>query len=283
MSSKSTESPPGTPGTESRAAHSFRPKHFDTALRLPTSSQIDALWRSYPSDVAVALDRLLRQEGEPVFSSFGCQEAIFPRLALGGEGKDLLRVGLFGGFDSEPVETLTRLGHLPEILRAEYPLLLKELALRLYPIANPLAFTGSWQSLPGHTLRRRLWKTGERADTYYLKRELGVQGFQLLFLVSANPAEPASLSASSRLLIEEVIHPVLERLTGQEIALTAWKEADSLLQGAEESGTGAILKTLPSEIRINYPLSADPGRNLGRLLGALLREYRSFLSFRENL
>ncbi|SDU06313.1 hypothetical protein SAMN05444156_1746 [Verrucomicrobium sp. GAS474] len=265
-----------------RTAPAFRPKAFDTSLRV-FSSQIDALWREYPPEVAIILDRLLRQEGEPVFTSFGCQEAVFPRLSLGGEGKDLLRVGIFGGFDLEPAGTLTRLGNLPDILRAEYPLLLKELSLRLYPIANPLAFTGSWQSLPGQTLRRRLWRAEERADTYYLKRELGVQRFQLLFLLSANPAEPASISASSRVITEEVLQPVLERLSGQEIALTGWKEGDSFLQNAAGADIGTVLTPFPSEIRINYPLPADPGRNLARLLGALLREYRTFLSFRENL
>ncbi len=264
---------------ETRSPSAFRPKYFEPARASSASrARIDAFWREYPAEVALALDRLLRQEGEPAFSSFGCQEVVFPRLSLVGEGKDPLRVGLFGGFEQEPVEALTRLATLPELLRTEYPLLLQALSLRLYPIANPLAFTGSWQSLPGLTLRRRLWRNDDRADTYYLKRELGVQGFQVLLLLSANPAEPASVSSSSRIVTEEVLHPVLERLTAQEVALVPWREDDSLLRGASPT-----LKSLPSEIRINYPLPADPGRNLSRLVGALLREYRAFLSFRENL
>jgi len=257
---------------------SFRPTSFDTPRR-GSEARIDALWRDYPPEVAFVLDRLLRREGEPVFSSFGCREAVFPRLALVGEGKDPLRVGLFGGFEQEPAAAPARLGDVPETLRAEFPLLLHALALRIYPVANPLAFTGSWQSLPGVALRRRLWRAEERADTYYLKREFGVQRFQVVILLSTNEAEPASISTPSRVVTEEVLHPVLEQLTGQEVALARWKEGDSLLQYAD----AASLKPFPSEIRINYPLAADPGRNLARLVGALLREYRAFLSFRENL
>jgi hypothetical protein len=123
----------------------------------------------------------------------------------------------------------------------------------------------------------QLWRGSQRADSYYLERELGTHEFHIVGVIDADPAEPATITASRPLFVDEVIAPVVERLRSLEIAVAAWQPTHSLIA---EAG----IASAPLELRINYPLAADPlRRNLLRLLAEVLREYRAFLSYRENL
>jgi hypothetical protein len=255
----------------------FQPKTF--GLLGGSRARESPLWRTYPEDVADALRGLADLSPQLSFSTFGGGELLFPRTAgrTSGTASAPLRVGLFGGFEAEDLRAVARLGRFPLDLLAGDGLLGLGIEARAYPVANPLAFTDPDRALSGWALRSQLWRGTRRADAYYLERELGIHEFHVLFLVTADPSEPANVSASRPLFLDEVVAPVLDRLRSHEIAAAPWEESHSLAETAD-------LAPAPLQLRINYPLGADPeGRNLARLAIELLREYRAFLSFQENL
>ena len=262
----------------------YQPKQF--GLLVGGRARELSLWEEWPPLVAESLRGLVDLAPSLAFSTFGEGKRIFPRVTGRAEGPGTLplRLGLFGGFEAgawgderAQAATASRLGRFPLDLRAEEGLLGLGIEVRAYPAANPLAFTDPEQALSGWALRSRLWRGSRRADTYYLERELGTHEFHVLCVVDADPDEPASVAASRPLFLDEVVAPVLDRLRSWEIAAAPWQASHSLLDGAE-------IAPAPLELRINYPLAADPERrNLVRLVATLLGEYRAFLAYQDNL
>lgn len=262
----------------------FQPSQFGLATGSRAGEA--APWHGWPAPIAEALRSLAHLSPSLSFSAFGGGKAVFPRTAVRtpGPGHRALRIGLFGGFEAlddaaAQAEAATRLGRFPLDLSQEDGLLGLGIEARAYPVANPLALVDPDEALDGVVLRSRLWRGSRRPDAYYLERELGTHEFHLVCLVDADPSEPASVSASLPLVLDEVVGPVLDRLRlrSWDIAASPWRPGHSLLDGA-------AIAPAPLELRINYPLAADPERrNLSRLVAELLREYRAFLSYQDNL
>lgn len=259
----------------------FRPRHFNP----PRGGRVGSPgpWQAYPPETAATLRAAARVSRTLALSSFGevGPGPIFPRVAFRAPAgaAEPLRIGLFGGADPEPPAAAERLILFPERLAGEHAPLRSAVDFRIYPVTNPLALTDPARALSGGALRKALWQGSDRADIYYLERELGLGAFHGVVSVDADPSEPATVSASGDVLAREVVAPVLRRLGGQEVAPVGWKPSFSLLAGAELSG-----RTRPFELRINYPVAADPGgNNFSLLLAELLREYRGFLAFQENI
>ena len=265
----------------------YKPKSFENrgrtgidSLRQPTDNQYNPIKEAAR---LLDLDGSLDKAGRLAFRLLGEVPWLLPRITLRATEPEPIRIGIFGGFDPEPVEAGRRLARVPLQFLADEESLASRIEAHVYPASNFPAFSHGnprkpqTQPLRGVLLRASLWQSSERPEAYYLERELGVHEFDGLLLVTANPFEPAWVSAAGKVLEKGVVAPVLARLANLEIATGSWHPEYSLLRGAE-------LRPEPFQIRINYPLGSDPERtNLGRLIAELIREYRSFLSFQENI
>ena len=219
-----------------------------------------------------------------------------PRFVFQGPpgGGSVIRLGLFAAIHGDEPEGAMALRDFLLQLDDE-PASAQGYELYAYPVCNPSGFEDdSRHSRTGCDLNREFWHGSTQPEVYYLERELGVHQFAgLVALHSDDTAEGVYAFVRGATLTEALAKPVLVAAarflplaSGETI--DGFPARDGLISQCYEGvlSNPAELKPLPFEIIFETPQTFPVDRQAAAAqaaLGAILREYRQFIAYGQNL
>ncbi len=219
-----------------------------------------------------------------------------PRFVFRGPpgGHDPIRLGLFAAIHGdEPEGTFA----LRDFLLAldDDPALAQGYELYAYPVCNPSGFEDQTRhSRAGFDLNREFWRGSKQPEVYLLERELGVRRFAgLVALHSDDTCDGAYAYVRGATLTEALAKPALAAAaaflplaTGA--VIDGFPARDGLISECYEGvlGNPAERHPLPFEIIFETPQGAPVAQQTAgaaAALDAILREYRQFLAYGQDL
>ncbi len=229
------------------------------------------------------------------FHHGGCHYRL-PRFVFQGPpgGGGTIRLGIFAAIHGdEPEGTVALRDFLLELV-AE-PLLAQGYEIYAYPVCNPSGLEdGTRHSRAGCDLNREFWHGSRQPEVYYLERELGVHQFAgLVALHSDDTSAGAYAFVRGAALTEALAGPALTAaaeflpLAGGEF-IDGFPARGGLISQRYDGvlSNPVELKPLPFEIIFKTPQSYPAARQVAAAkaaLGAILREYRQFIAYGQNL
>ena len=205
-----------------------------------------------------------------------------------------IRLGLFGAIHGDEPEGAMALRDF--LLRLDdEPMLAQGYELYAYPVCNPSGLEDATRhSRAGRDLNREFWRGSTEPEVYFLERELGVHQFAgLVALHSDDTTDGAYAFVRGATLTEALAKPALTAaarflpLAHGEI-IDGFPAQGSLISHCYEGvlSNPAELHPLPFEIIFETPQTYPvPQQTAGATaaLGAILREYRQFIAYGQNL
>lgn len=247
------------------------------------------------SDLASRAGSFLRESPVGEFHSGQCLYRL-PRFIFRGPhgGSEPIRLGLFAAIHGdEPEGALALVDFLKNLVA--FPDLARGYELYVYPVCNPTGFEdGTRHSRTGLDLNREFWKGSIQPEIYYLERELGVMQFAgLVSLHSDDTADGLYAYVRGATLTEALAKPVLTA-AAQFLPLAAGETIDGftarnglIAQCFEGVLSNPVeLRPLPFEIIFETPQRTPQGLQIQATVAALeavLREYRQFLAYAQDL
>ncbi len=225
----------------------------------------------------------------------GCHYRL-PRFVFQGPsgGGGTIRLGIFAAIHGDEPEGAVALRDFLLDLVVE-PQLAQGYEIYAYPVCNPSGLEdGTRQSRADCDLNREFWHGSTQPEVYYLERELGVHQFAgLVSLHSDDTSEGAYAFVRGATLTEALAKPALAAaakflpLASGEI-IDGFPASAGLVSQCYEGvlSNPAELKPLPFEIIFETPQSFPAARQTEAAkaaLGAILREYRQFIAYGQNL
>ena len=229
------------------------------------------------------------------FHHEGCHYRL-PRFVFQGPsgGGGTIRLGIFAAIHGDEPEGAVALRDFLLDLVAE-PQLAQGYEIYAYPVCNPSGLEdGTRYSRAGCDLNREFWRGSKQPEIYYLERELGVHQFAgLVALHSDDTSEGAYAFVRGATLTEALAKPALSAaaeflpLASGEI-IDGFPARSGLISQCYEGvlTNPAELKPLPFEIIFETPQSSPATQQIAAVkaaLGAILREYRQFIAYGQNL
>jgi len=220
-----------------------------------------------------------------------------PRFVFHGPsiGEDPVRIGIFAAIHGDEQETAhAALEFLQGLLKE--PERARGYQIYVYPLCNPTGVkAGTRHSRSGVDLNREFWKGSKEPEVYYLERELGVLLFQGVIALHADDTTPGVYAyVRGSTLTEALARPAIEaaeaflpRAAGS--VIDGFPAADALIQGHCFDGVlsnPAELHPAPFELIFETPQDKPFNLQVKAAVAALdriLREYRPFLAFGQNL
>ena len=262
-----------------------------------------------PNDRNNAVDRLLaplvEQASQPdsrlrysplgEFRHGSCRYRL-PRFVFQGPpgGGGAIRLGIFAAIHGDEPEGAVALRDFLLQLVAD-PKLAQGYEIYAYPVCNPSGLEdGTRHSRAGCDLNREFWHGSAQPEVYYLERELGVHQFAgLVALHSDDTAEGAYAFVRGATLTKALAEPVLAAaakflpLASGEI-IDGFPARSGLISQCYEGvlSNPSELKPLPFEIIFETPQTFPIDRQISAAkaaMGAILREYRQFIAYGQNL
>ncbi len=177
----------------------------------------------------------------------------------------------------------------------DHPTLAQGYEVYAYPVCNPSGFEDNTRhSRAGLDLNREFWSGSKQPEVYFLERELGVQQFAgLVALHSDDTCDGAYAYVRGATLTEALAKPALAAAskflplaTGE--VIDGFPARDGLISQCYDGvlSNPAELNPLPFEIIFETPQGAPvPHQTAGAVaaLGAILREYRQFIAYGQDL
>ncbi len=255
---------------------------------------VDALLRPLVERAARAGSRL-RYSPVGNFHHGTCRYRL-PRFIFQGPsgGGQSIRLGLFAGVHGDEPEGALALRDFLLALDDD-PALSQGYDLYVYPVCNPSGFEdGTRHSRAGCDLNREFWRGSSQPEVYYLERELGVQQFAgLVALHSDDTVDGAYAFVRGATLTEALTKPALAAaaahlpLAGGAV-IDGFPARDGLISQCYEGilSNPAELSPLPFEIIFETPQTfpvTQQAAGAVAALRAILREYRQFLAYGQDL
>ena len=219
-----------------------------------------------------------------------------PRFVFQGppSGGGTIRLGIFAAIHGDEPEGAVALRDFLLQLAHE-PQLAQGYEIYAYPVCNPSGFEDNTRcSRAGCDLNREFWHGSKQPEVYYLERELGVHQFAgLVALHSDDTAEGAYAFVRGATLTEALAKPALTA-AAQFLPLASGEMIDGfpaqngLISQCYEGvlSNPAELKPLPFEIIFETPQTFAATAQIAAAaaaLNAILREYRQFIAYGQNL
>ncbi len=259
--------------------------------------------RGNPVDALLAplIERVARPGSRLHYSPVGefhhgaCRYRL-PRFVLRGPpgGGGTIRLGLFAAIHGDEPEGAIALRDFLLQLDDE-PVLAKGYELYVYPVCNPSGLEDNTRySRAGRDLNREFWHGSQEPEVYFLERELGVHQFAgVVALHSDDTTEGAYAFVRGATLTEALAKPALAAaakflpLAVGEI-IDGFPAREGLISQCYEGvlSNPAELQPLPFEIIFETPQSHPVIRQVAAAvaaLGVILREYRQFLAYGQDL
>ena len=205
-----------------------------------------------------------------------------------------IRLGVFAAIHGDEPEGAVALRDFLLGLVAD-PQLAQGYEVYAYPVCNPSGLEdGTRHSRAGCDLNREFWHGSAQPEVYYLERELGVHQFAgLVALHSDDTAEGAYAFVRGATLTEALAKPALAAaaeflpLASGEI-IDGFPARSGLIAQCYEGvlSNPSELKPLPFEIIFETPQNFPGDRQIlaaRAALVAVLREYRQFIAYGQNL
>ncbi len=219
-----------------------------------------------------------------------------PRFVFQGPpgGGGTIRLGIFAAIHGDEPEGAVALREFLLQLTRE-PDQAQGYEVYAYPVCNPSGFEDNTRSSrAGYDLKREFWRGSTQPEVYYLERELGVHQFAgLVALHGDGTAEGAYAFVRGATLAEALAKPALAAaaeflpLASGEIIDGFPARAGLISQCCEGVlSNPAELKPLPFEIIFETPQTFSATEQIAAAtaaLGAVLREYRQFIAYGQNL
>lgn len=219
-----------------------------------------------------------------------------PRFVFRGPsgGGGVIRLGLFAAIHGDEPEGAAALRDF--LLRLDdEPALAQGYELYAYPVCNPSGLEDNTRhSRAGRDLNREFWHGSKEPEVYFLERELGVHQFAgLVALHSDDTANGAYAYVRGATLTEAIAKPALAAaseflpLASGEI-IDGFPARNGLISQCYEGvlSNPAELQPLPFEIIFETPQTLPITQQTAAavaVLGTILREYREFIVYGENL
>ena len=219
-----------------------------------------------------------------------------PRFVFQGPpgGGATIRLGLFAAIHGDEPEGAAALRDFLLGLVRE-PGLAQGYEIYAYPVCNPSGLEDNTRaSRAGYDLNREFWRGSQQPEVYYLERELGVLQFAgLVALHSDDTTAGAYAFVRGATLTEALAKPALAAATeflplacGETI--DGFPACNGLISLCYEGvlSNPAELHPLPFEIIFETPQTFPADRQVAAAtaaLGAILREYRQFIAYGDNL
>ena len=229
------------------------------------------------------------------FDHGGCRYQL-PRFVFHGSpgGGGTIRLGIFAAIHGDEPEGavalcdfLLKLAHEPQLAQGY--------EIYAYPVCNPSGLEDNTRcSRAGYDLNREFWHGSAQPEVCYLERELVAHQFAgLVALHSDDTAEGVYAFVRGATLTEALAKPVLTAakqflpLALGEI-IDGFPARSSLISQCYEGilCNPAELKPLPFEIIFETPQTFPFDRQVAATvgaLGAILREYRQFIAYGQDL
>ena len=219
-----------------------------------------------------------------------------PRFLFQGPpgGGQPIRLGLFAAIHGDEPEGAAALRDFLLALD-DNPVLGQGYELYAYPVCNPTGLEDNTRhSRAGLDLNREFWHGSQQPEVYYLERELGVLQFAgLVALHSDDTTDGAYAFVRGATLTEALAKPALAAaaeflpLASGEI-IDGFPARGGLISQCYEGvlSNPAELHPLPFEIIFETPQTVPADRQTAAAvaaLGAILREYRQFLAYGQDL
>ena len=219
-----------------------------------------------------------------------------PRFVFRGPpgGGGTIRLGLFASIHGDEPEGAAALRDFLLQLVQE-PHLAQGYEVYAYPVCNPSGLEdGTRHSRAGCDLNREFWHGSKQPEVYYLERELGVHQFAgLVALHCDTTAKGAYAFVRGATLTEALAKPALAAaaeylpLANGEI-IDGFAARGGLISECCEGvlSNPAELNPLPFEIIFTTPRAHPMPRQVAAVvatLGTILREYRQFLAYGQDL
>ena len=219
-----------------------------------------------------------------------------PRFVFRGppSGGSTIRLGIFAAIHGDEPEGAVALRDFLLGLAHE-PHLAQGYEIYAYPVCNPSGFEDNTRcSRAGYDLNREFWHGSAQPEVYYLERELGVHQFAgLVALHSDDTAEGVYAFVRGATLTEALAQPALAA-AARFLPLASGGIIDGfpahagLISQCYEGvlSNPAELQPLPFEIIFETPQTFAGTAQVAAATAALssiLREYRQFLAYGQNL
>ena len=219
-----------------------------------------------------------------------------PRFVFHGPpgGGSLIRLGIFAAIHGDEPEGAVALRDFLLQLDAE-PAFAQGYEIYAYPVCNPSGFEdGTQHSRSGCDLNREFWHGSKEPEVYFLERELGVHQFAGLVTLHSDPAASGAYAfVRGATLMEALAQPVLAAaapfLPLASSETTKGHPAQGGLNSPCNEGVMSNpveLKPAPFEIVFGTSRLQPATQQIAATvaaLGVILREYRQFLAYGENL
>ena len=216
---------------------------------------------------------------------------IFQGLPGGGNP---IRLGLFATVHGDEPEGALALRDFLLAL-ADDPAPAQGYELYAYPVCNPSGLEdGTRHSRAGYDLNREFWRGSAQPEVYFLERELGVQQFAgLVALHSDDTVDGVYAFVRGATLTEALAKPALAAaaeflpLAGGQI-IDGFPARGGLISQCYEGvlSNPAEMSPLPFEIIFETPQTfalEQQAAAAQAALGTILREYRQFLAYGQDL
>ena len=261
---------------------------------LVQENPIDALLKPL-IERAARPDSRLRYSPVGEFHHGTCRYRL-PRFVFQGPpgGGSVIRIGLFAAIHGDEPEGATALRDFLLQLDDDSAQA-RGYELYAYPVCNPSGFEDNTRhSRTGRDLNREFWHGSTEPEVYFLERELGVHQFTgLVALHSDDTTDGAYAFVRGATLTEALAKPALAA-AAKFLPLAAGETIDGfparggLISQCYEGilSNPAELNPLPFEIIFETPQTFPAGQQTAAAVAALeavLREYRQFLAYGENL
>ena len=281
----------------------YQPAHFNLPRLVPdppdaAMSTVDHTLSSLLAPLLARCDR----EGSRLRSSsvgefhHGTGRYTLPRFIFTGPpgGHDPIRLGLFAAIHGDEPEGAFAVRDF--LLRLDGDASLAEgYELYVYPVCNPSGYEDRTRhSRAGLDLNREFWSGSRQPEVYFLERELGVQQFAgLIALHSDDTSDGAYAYVRGATLTEALAKPALAAAsrflplaTGE--IIDGFPARDGLISQCYEGvlSNPAELHPLPFEIIFETPQGSPVPQQTAAAVAALdaiLREYRQFLAYGQDL
>jgi murein peptide amidase A len=233
---------------------------------------------------------------EPGRFSLAGQAHELPRyLFLGPKGGDEpLRIGIFAGIHGDEPAGPFALLRFVQLLE-QNPDLARGYCLFLYPVCNPTGFADHTRhNRQGKDLNREFWRDSGEPEIRLLQSELWSHAFHgLISLHTDDTSDGLYGYAHGALLTQDLLRPALAAASeflprNQGELIDGFRARDGIIRDSYEGVLRAPpeLRPRPFEIILEAPQHAPQylqEASLAVALGAILAEYRKFISYAQNL
>jgi murein peptide amidase A len=223
------------------------------------------------------------------------EQYFIPRFSFRGPSTvDPIHIGIFGAIHGdEPAGALAIVRFLENLV--ENPALAEDYQIHAYPVCNPTGFEDVTRfSRSGRDLNREFWKNSAQPEVQIVENELRAQHFQGLIQLHADDTSEGIYGfVRGATLTENLLRPALREAgkilpRNNNALIDGFAARDGMIYDVYEGILAAPsdLRPEPFEIILETPHSAPVElqvRALNAAMQTILKEYRSIISFAQNI